>query len=76
MLDSKYDVCMDNNGKDNKHTRHIARIMHLVSNGEIVNMHNIDRCEGGLQLVAIITKNVGKYDLTPGMKYIIVRLDN
>ena len=31
VLDSKYAMCMDNNGMDTKHTRHIARIMHFVS---------------------------------------------
>ena len=39
-------------------------------------MHNIDWCEGGLQLVDIATKNVDDPDLTPRMKYIMVRLDN
>ena len=34
VLDSKSAICMANNGKDTKHTRHIARIMHFVSNGE------------------------------------------
>ena len=29
VLYSKYDMCMAKNGKDNKHTRHIARIMHF-----------------------------------------------
>ena len=33
VLDSKSDMCMDKNGKDKKHTRHIARIMHFVRNG-------------------------------------------
>ena len=33
ILDSKYAVCMAKNGKDTKHTRHLARIMHLVRNG-------------------------------------------
>ena len=33
ILESKYAVCMDNNDKDTKHTRHIARIMNFVSNG-------------------------------------------
>ena len=33
ILDSKYDVCMDNNSKDTKHKNHIARIVYLVSNG-------------------------------------------
>ena len=37
-------------------------------------MHKIDWCEGGLQLVDICTKNVSEPDLTPRMKYIMVRL--
>ena len=32
VLDSKSTMCMAKNGKDTKHTRHIARIMHLVRN--------------------------------------------
>ena len=64
------------NGKDIKHNRHIARIMHVVRNGEKCNMHKIDWCEGGLQLADIGTKNVSEPDLTPRMKYIMVRLDN
>ena len=31
---------------------------------------------GGLQLADIGTKNVSDPDLTPGMKYIMVRLEN
>ena len=76
VLDSKSAMCMANNGKDTKHTRHIARRMHFVRNGETCNMHKIDWCEGGLQLVDIGTKNVSEPDLTPSMKYIMVRLDN
>ena len=34
VFDSKYDICMAKNGKDTKHTRHIARRMHFVRNGE------------------------------------------
>ena len=34
FLDSKSDICMANNVKDTKHTRHISRRMHFVSNGE------------------------------------------
>ena len=59
VLDSMYDICMDKNGKDTKQTRHIARMMHLVKNGENCKMHKIDWCEGGLQLADIYTKNVG-----------------
>ena len=75
VLNSKYAMCMDNNGKDTKHTRHIARIMHLVRNGEKFNMHKIDWCEGGLQLADIGTNNVCGPDITPRMKYIMVRLE-
>ena len=32
VLDSKYAMCMANNGKDTKHTSHIARIIHFVRN--------------------------------------------
>ena len=76
VLDRKSAMCMANNGKDTKHTRHIARIMHLVRNGEKCNMHKIDWCEGGLYLADIGTKNVSEPDLTPRMKYIKVRLEN
>ena len=31
---SKSDVCIANNGKDTKNTRHIPRRVHFVSNGE------------------------------------------
>ena len=33
VLDSKSAVCMANNGKNTKHTRHIARIINFVRNG-------------------------------------------
>ena len=75
VLDSKYDMCMANYGKDNKHTSHISRRMHFVMNGEKCKMHKIDWCEGGLQLADIGTKNVSEPDLTPRMKYIMVRLE-
>ena len=39
VLDVKSASCMDNNEKNTKHTRHIARRMHYVSNGEKCNMH-------------------------------------
>ena len=38
-------------------------------------MHKIDWCEVVLQLADIGTKNVSEPDLTPRMKYIMVRLD-
>ena len=76
VLESKYDICMAKNGKDTKHTRHIARIMYLVRNGEKWKMHKIYWRERGLKLEDIATKNVGEPDLTPRMEYIMVRLDN
>ena len=76
VLDSKSDMCMANNGKDTKHTRHIASKMHFVRNGEKCNMHKMDWCEGGLQLADIGTRNLSEPDLTPRMKYIMVRLEN
>ena len=76
VLDSKYSMCMAKNGKDTKHTRHIAIRMHFVRNGENCKMHKIDWCEGGMQLADIGTKNESEPDLTPRMKYIMVRLDN
>ena len=38
-------------------------------------MQKIDWCEVGLQLAYIVTKNVSEPDLTPRMKFIMVRLD-
>ena len=76
VLDSKSDMCMAENSKDKKHTRHISRIMHFVRNGEKCKMQKIDWCEGGMQLAYIGTKNVSEPDLTPRIKYIMVRLEN
>ena len=76
ILDSKSAVYMSKNGKDTKHTRHIASRIHLVMNGKKCKMQKTDQCEGGLKLSDIATKNVGENDLTPRMKYIMVRLDN
>ena len=72
ILDSNSSVCMYKNGKDTKHTRHIARIMHFVRHVKKCKMHNIDWCEGGLKFSDIATNNVGEHALTPSMKYIMV----
>ena len=76
VLDRKYAMCRAKKGKDTKHTRHIARIMHFVRNEKKCKMHKIDWCEGGLQLADIGTKNVSEPDLTQIMKYIMARLEN
>ena len=73
IFDSKSALFMDNNGKDNNHTRHIARRVHFVRNGEKCKMNKIDWCEGGLQWADIATKNIGDNDLNPR---IMVRLNN
>ena len=67
---------MDNNVNYTKHTRHIARRVNFVKNGENCKMNKIDWCEGGLKLADIVTKNVGESDLYTRMKYIMVRLYN
>ena len=41
ILDSKSAVCMDNNGKDTKHKRHISRRVNFVRNGKKCKMHKI-----------------------------------
>ena len=76
VLDSKYSMCVAKNGKDTKHTRHISRRMNFIRNAEKCKMHKIDWCEGGLHLADIGTNNVSEPDLTPRMKYIMVRLEN
>ena len=76
VLDSNSSMCTANSGNNTKHTRHISRRMNFVSNGETFKMHKIDWFEGGLQLSYIATKNFGDPDLTPRMKYIMVRLEN
>ena len=72
VLDINYAMCRAKNGKYNKNTRYIASRMHFVRNGEKCKMQKIDWCEVGLQLEDSATKNVGGYDLTPRMKYIMV----
>ena len=34
ILYSKYSICMDDSVKDTNHTRHIARRVHFLRNGE------------------------------------------
>ena len=42
FLGSNSAMCIAKNGKDTKHTRHIARRNNFVRNGEKCKMHNID----------------------------------
>ena len=57
ILYIKSAVCMANNGKENKHTRHITRRIYFVRNFEERNLHKTVWCEGGLKLSEIGTKN-------------------
>ena len=57
-MDSKSSVCMVDNVKDTTHTRHIARRVIFLINGDKCKLHDIDWCEGGLQLEYIETKNL------------------
>ena len=41
IFDSKSAVFVANNGRDTKYTRHIARRVHFVRNGEKYKIHNI-----------------------------------
>ena len=47
VLYIKSSMCMAKNGKDTKHTRHVAIIIHFGRNGEKCKMHKIDWCERG-----------------------------
>ena len=42
ILDRKYYVCMDNNGKYTKYTRHISRRLNFVRNGENRKIQDIE----------------------------------
>ena len=42
VLYSKSDICMDNKGKDTRHTRYISRRIYFVRNGENCKMHKND----------------------------------
>ena len=42
ILDIRSVVCMANNRKDIKHTRHIFRRVNFIRNGEKCKMHKID----------------------------------
>ena len=55
ILDSKCNVCMDNNGKDTKHTMNISIRVNFLRNDEKCKIQNIEWCEGSLKLEYIVT---------------------
>ena len=72
ILDSKSGVCMAKNGKDTKHTRHIAWRYHFVRQGEALGMHMTKWVESLLQCADIGTKNVRPDEIHPRLKYMMV----
>ena len=76
ILNSRSSVCMSNNDKYAKHTKHISRRSHFARNDKKCKMHKIDWCERGIKLADIETKNVGENDLNPRIKYIMGIIDN
>ena len=75
-MDSKSALCMANDGKYTKHTRHITRRVNFVRNCEKCKMRKIELCEVGLKLAYNATNHFGDNDLNPRMKYTMVRSDN
>ena len=59
VLDIKSDMCITNNVNYTNHTKHISRGVYFVRNGEKIKIHEVEWCEGGLQLAYIATNNVG-----------------
>ena len=66
-------MCVAGNGKDAKHTRHIASRMNFVSNGEKCNMHKIDWFDRGLNFSDIGTNNVSEPDITIEYHQVVVK---
>ena len=44
ILDIKSALCMANNNRDTKHTRHMTRRVHFVRNGKNFKIYKIDWC--------------------------------
>ena len=65
ILYIKSAMCVENNGKDTKHTRNIARRIYLVRNGKYCNLHKIVWCERGLELTENVTKNGREDEFNP-----------
>ena len=76
LLDGKSDICMDNNGKDTKHTRYIPRWIHFVRSGKEWTLPQAVWCEGGLKLSDIVTKNVREDEFNYILRYAMVTLDS
>ena len=66
---------MAKNGKDTKHTRHIARRMHFVRQGEALGLHKLVWVEADLQCADIGTKNVRPDEIKPRLEYMMVPVD-
>ena len=76
ILDIKSAMCMENNGKYIKHTRHTSRIINFLRNVEDLNLQKNIWCERGLHLEVIGTNNVRDDELNPILEYTMLILDN
>ena len=69
-------MCMSNNGRDIKQTRHIYRGKNFVRYGEQYNIKKSVWSEGGIQLSDIGTKSVKENELSPRLGYTMLIIDN
>ena len=58
VLDKNSDICIADNDKYTKYTRHISRLIHFLENGKKCNFHKTVWCKGSMQLSDIVTTNV------------------
>ena len=76
IMESNSALCMANNGKGKKHTRHISRIINFIINCEDLYMYKTVWCEGCLEISDIGNKGVRENEFIPILGYTMVRLYN
>ena len=76
MVDSSSAKAMTENEKDTKRTRHIARRIHYVRNGQLLGAHILNYIPADLNLADPGTKNLGADQLDPRMSHVMVQLDH
>ena len=76
LVDNTSAKAMAQNDKDTKHTRHIARRVHYVRNGQQEGAHNLTYIPADLNLADPGTKNLGCEELEPRMNYIMIKVDS
>ena len=71
LVDNTSAQAMAKNEKDTKHTRHIARRMHYVRDGQQIGAHDLNYIPADLNLADPGTKNLGADELEPRLKYMM-----